>query len=95
VLNSTQFMHEKFCTSTYERHGAQHLDGPQFAGLAEVSAATGRASEQLLTGQPAAEAGEAAAAEPGRDLSRIRERELAAELLVSSGPIGVQSAICS
>ncbi len=60
------------------------------AGLVELSAATGRASEQLLTGHPAAEAGEAAAAEPGTDLSRIKEAEL-----VSSRAIRVLFAICS
>lgn len=56
------------------------------AGLEEVSDATGRASEQLLTGHPAAEAGEAAAAEPGSDLLCIKDAELVAELVVSSKP---------
>ncbi len=41
--------------------------------MEEFSDATSRASEQLLTGHPAAEAGEAAAAEPESDPSRIKE----------------------
>ncbi len=60
------------------------------AGLVEFSAATSRASEQLPTGHPAAEAGEAAAGEPGTDLSRIKEAELVAEFLASSKPDACQ-----